>query len=355
MAQNSSIEWCDGTVPAVTGCDEASPGCGQCYAKKLAATRLAHLPQYAGLATMRDGVARWSGEFRLNPGALVDVLHWKKGRRLFWCSTSDLFGEGVPDDFIFACLGVMHATPQHFHYVLTKRAQRMADLLSEKQMDMREALHRYTGRMVRELSPGLPTNMIAGVSVENRKHGIPRIDHLRRVPVDLRFLSIEPLLEHLGPLDLNGIAAVIVGGESGGLRTHPMHPGWVRDIRNQVIEVRAICDTCRGTKRTEPTMGYSVGPLCVDCGGLGFHGPTFMLKQWGNWLPVDEPWKQESPERLRGNERYLNFDGGHGFHGEQVWRMRPVGKGRAGNELDGRTWLELPPQLAAFERETVFP
>jgi protein gp37 len=373
MTATSQIEWTDSTAPVVTGCADISPGCLHCYAKRLAATRLKHQRAYEGLATMREGIPRWTGEFRLHPDRLSEVLSWRKGRRIFWCPTSDLFGAGVPDEFIAACFGVMAATPQHLHIVLTKRAERLPtwfEWVAKREVDGRAmfpddspewriwqminvaARRAGIARMLEHHGGPWPLpNVIGMVSVENRKHGLPRIEHLRRAPFALRGLSIEPLLEDLGEVDLNGIDWVIVGGESGhGAR--PMHPDWVRSIRDQVLRVRASCDTCRGTGHTAPIAGYSLGPACVDCHGRGFHGPALFVKQWGEWAlgGLDDARSQVALLH-DGTSIPWPFDPAkipaeiaNRWHGATL--MSRVGKTRAGCELDGRTWAEMPRRSA---------
>jgi protein gp37 len=127
---------------------------------------------------------------------------------------SDLFHEDVPDDYILEVARIMRLASWHTYQVLTKRSERMRDLLGSKLREAAEQPHIWWG-----------------VSVENRKQGLPRVDHLRAAPAAVRFLSVEPLLESLGPFDLSGIHWVIVGGESGhGAR--PVEEAWVREIRD---------------------------------------------------------------------------------------------------------------------------
>ncbi len=154
-------------------------------------------------------------DLRLVPEKLPEPFRWRTPRRVFVNSMSDLFHEGVPDAYIADVCRVMASANWHTYQVLTKRATRLRDML--------------TGPLAS--AAALP-NVWWGVSVEDRRHGLPRIDALRAAPASVRFLSIEPLLEDLGTLDLTGIGWVIVGGESGhGAR--PMHPEWVRSIRDQ--------------------------------------------------------------------------------------------------------------------------
>jgi len=154
-------------------------------------------------------------DLRLVPEKLAEPLRWKTPRTIFVNSMSDLFHKDVPDDYIAAVADVMTRARWHTFQVLTKRADRMRDLLRSRLSLASEQKHIWWG-----------------VSVENQKHGLPRIDCLREAPAKIRFLSIEPLLEDLGEINLNGIHWVIVGGESGhGAR--PMSESWVTSIRDQ--------------------------------------------------------------------------------------------------------------------------
>ena len=134
---------------------------------------------------------------------------------IFVNSMSDLFHEEVPDDYILRVAQVMRIANWHTYQVLTKRSERLRDLLQSKLADLSQLPHIWWG-----------------VSVENQKHGLPRIDHLREAPAAIRFLSVEPLLEHLGSINLKGISWVIVGGESGP-RARPMQKRWVVSVRDQ--------------------------------------------------------------------------------------------------------------------------
>lgn len=205
MSDNSSIEWTDATWNPVRGCTKVSPGCKHCYAKTFA-ERFRGVPGHP---------YELGFDLRLVPEKLLEPLKWKKPRKIFVNSMSDLFHPGVPDDYIIQIAEVMLQAPWHTFQVLTKRAARLASLLNTKLAFAAQFDHIWWG-----------------VSVENQKHGIPRIDILRSASASVRFLSIEPLLEDLGELDLSGIHWVIVGGESGpGAR--PVSPEWVRSIEQQ--------------------------------------------------------------------------------------------------------------------------
>jgi protein gp37 len=205
MSDQSKIEWTDATWNPVRGCTKTSPGCKHCYAQVFA-ERFRGVPGHP----YEQGF-----DLLLVPEKLGEPLKWKAPRFIFVNSMSDLFQSGVPDEYIVKVAQVMNAANWHTFQVLTKRSERMRDLLNSK---LRFAAH--------------STHIWWGVSVENRKHGLPRIEHLRAADVDMRFLSVEPLLEGLGPINLTGIHWVIVGGESGhGAR--PMRKEWVVSLKNQ--------------------------------------------------------------------------------------------------------------------------
>ena len=200
MGANSAIEWTGSTWNPVTGCTKISPGCKHCYAE-----RMAERLEAMGQPNYRNGFA-----LTLQPQMLELPMHWRKPQRIFVNSMSDLFHKDVPLDYIRAVFDVMRRAHWHEFQVLTKRAERLA-----------------------ELSPLLPwsKNVWMGVSVENGDY-IDRINFLRLTGAAVKFLSIEPLLGPIGELDLSNINWVIVGGESGpGAR--PMRREWVVDIRRQ--------------------------------------------------------------------------------------------------------------------------
>jgi protein gp37 len=207
VSDRSLIEWTDATWNPVRGCDKISPGCARCYAATFA-ERFRGVPGHP----YEQGF-----DLRLVRDKLAEPLRWQQPRRVFVNSMSDLFHARVPEDYVAAVARVMEAAHWHTFQVLSKRSERMRDLL--------------TGPLA--FAAALP-NVWWGVSVENRRHGLPRIDHLRAVPSPRRFLSVEPLLEDLGMMDLSGVAWVIAGGESGpGAR--PLEAAWVRSLRDQCV------------------------------------------------------------------------------------------------------------------------
>jgi protein gp37 len=205
MSEHSDIEWTDATWNPVRGCTKISPGCTHCYAETFA-ERFRGVPGHP----YEQGF-----DLRPVPEKLAEPLRWTKRKTVFVNSMSDLFHHNVPDDYVLATARVMELADWHTYQVLTKRSERLRDLLQTTLRPLAERDHIWWG-----------------VSVENRKHGLPRIDHLRAAPAKVRFLSIEPLLEDLGPLDLSGIHWVIVGGESGA-GARPMQKEWVLSIRDQ--------------------------------------------------------------------------------------------------------------------------
>lgn len=203
MAEKSTIEWTDATWNPVTGCTEVSPGCDHCYARVFA-ERFRGVPGHP----YEQGF-----DLRLWPERLDLPLQWKKPRRIFVNSMSDLFHQEVPDEYIFRVFDVMRRAEQHVFQILTKRSARLAKLASQLP---------------------LPPHIWIGVSVETLRYQW-RVDHLRQVPAHVRFISAEPLLGSLNDLDLTDIHWLIAGGESGpGHR--PCSPDWVRELRDHCQE-----------------------------------------------------------------------------------------------------------------------
>lgn len=312
MADKTLIGWTDATWNIVTGCSMVSAGCTNCYAMGLAGSRLRHHPSRAGLTRETGGRSVWTGDVRFNEGWLDQPLRWRAPRRIFVCAHGDLFHEAVPEEWIDRVFAVMGECRQHTFQVLTKRPERMREYLDERRKG-RPLMPSIGGGLLGyhpfncEVMP--PENIWLGTSIEDQATADARIPHLLATPAAARFVSAEPLL---GALDLRitqargssrvlnaltgasfsetslaalprgpGLDLVIVGGESGP-RARPMHPDWVRSLRDQ----------------------------CVSA-GVSFH-----FKQWGEWM-------FQSPERRA-----------TGFY--------RVGKKAAGRLLDGHTWDEMP-------------
>jgi len=205
MAADSEIEWTDATWNPVRGCTKISPGCKHCYAERFA-------ERFRGVA----GHPYEQGfDLKLIPQKLDEPLRWATPKRIFVNSMSDLFHADVPDDYIVRVARVMLQANRHIFQVLTKRSDRLRDALSSYLRETARAEHIWWG-----------------VSVEDRKFGLPRIAHLQESTARVKFLSVEPLLEDLGSMDLSGISWVIVGGESGP-HAREMKPAWVDNVFHQ--------------------------------------------------------------------------------------------------------------------------
>ena len=205
MADNSSIEWTDASWNPVTGCTEVSPGCDKCYARVFA-ERFRGVPGHH---------FEYGFDLRLWPDRLELPLRWKRPRRIFVNSVSDLFHQDIPTEFILAVFDTMRRADQHTYQVLTKRPSRAVLLVPQ---------------LLEALGGTWPGHIWMGVSVENQDYTW-RVDKLRQIPAPTRFISAEPLLGPLS-LNLNGIAWIIAGAESGrGAR--PMNEDWVRSLRDQ--------------------------------------------------------------------------------------------------------------------------
>jgi protein gp37 len=285
------------------------------------AYRLSHIPamaaDYAGLTKrLENGRIVWTGVVKEIPGRLFELRQRTVPTVYFVDSMSDLFHRDVSWNYLYKVFETFLLTPQHTYQVLTKRAERLHEL---------ESIYFQLKRNYPEAILPL-RNVILGVSVENQKEADRRIPELLKAPAAWRFLSCEPLL---GPVDLHlagtlpkeltggayrSVASrldwVIAGGESG-QDARPMHPAWARSLRDQ----------------------------CADS------DVAFLFKQWGQWEPVDQPWQQNSPAALAKGEQWLNLAGGQGFHGEEVWRMRKVGKKASGRVLDGKLHHQFPEPL----------
>ena len=210
MSVQTHIEWTDATWNPVRGCTKISPGCKHCYAETFA-------ERFRGV---KGHPYEQGFDLRLVPEKLTEPFTWRTPKLVFVNSMSDLFQPGIPDEYIEMVARVMATANWHTYQVLTKRSEKLQEMLAGKLKFAAEK-----------------ENIWWGVSVEDRKYGLPRIDHLRAAPARVRFLSIEPLLEDLGEIDLSRISWVIVGGESGpGAR--PMKKEWVVSIRQQCREQR---------------------------------------------------------------------------------------------------------------------
>lgn len=282
-----TIEWTEETWNPTVGCSRVSPGCDGCYA--IGVAHRAMQPAHEGLTIKRPGERTdWTGTVRCLPERLEVPLRRRKPTTYFVDSMSDLFHPDVPDEFLAQVWGKLAVT-RHTYQILTKRPQRMAAF-------MQAAVAKWgDGPMC-----VLP-NVWLGTSIESDRYAF-RADHLRSTPAAVRFLSLEPLLGPLPSLDLTGVDWVIVGGESGP-NARPMHPDWVRNIRDR----------------------------CVAA------GVAFFFKQWGGWAPIIDPHMLD----VRAGDIVFDHDGT-----EWPVSMRRLGKKSAGRMLDGRTWDAMPARSA---------
>jgi protein gp37 len=372
MGDKTGIEWTEATWNPLTGCEAVSPGCDHCYAARQASGRLSHTPAYEGLASG----GKFNGTIRLLPDRLSQPLRWKRPRRIFVNSMSDLFHKDVPDHFIAQVFAVMARAPQHTFQLLTKRHARMRSLLNDPAwvwaMRVEAIALGFNPDGVElnleDVAWPLP-NLWGGVSVEDQHWAAIRIPALIETPFAVRWLSCEPLLAPVsidrylwltgpstaGPFRdyagrkrggggiggqmIRSVPArdlhwVVAGGESGPA-ARPMHPDWARSLREQCREAQV----------------------------------PFLFKQWGEWGPA--AWRVERGASESITDYKARAEDQGATHSLPVWAadygMEPLeaahkpwsverqhladdaqaplrrwGKRAAGRELDGRTWDEYP-------------
>lgn len=282
MGTDSKIEWCDHTFNPWIGCAKVSEGCQHCYAEAYA-KRYGKAEWGPGAMRVRTSAANWQKPLAWNRQALAGGRRY----RVFCASLADVFEDHHDvNGWRVSLLELIEATRALDWLLLTKRPERVQPLIEQ-------AAGRSAGSFF-DLNP----HVWIGASVENQEQAEKRIPHLVEVPAPVRFLSMEPLL---GPVDLapwlGGLAWVIVGGESGP-HARPMHPDWVRALRDQ-------------------------------CAAAGV---SFFFKQWGEWSPTNEVWN------------YPTGVGAQAFapRGSKPQSMVRLGKTKSGRTLDGRTWDEFP-------------
>lgn len=353
MADHTGIEWADATWNPIVGCSIVSPGCTNCYAMGMAARIAAMQPgsHYADTTQPTKAGAVWSGKLALAPEHIItQPLRWRRPRRIFVNSMGDLFHQDAPDAWIDQVFAVMAMAPQHTFMVLTKRSARMRDYVGTRAGDW--MMHwpdaaRKAGALLGDVAalravPFPLPNVWLGVSTEDQRRADERVPDLLATPAAVRFVSAEPLL---GPLNLFSLIErcdyrgtitewhdalrglrfgnddqetakldlVIAGGESGP-KARPMHPDWVRSLRDQ----------------------------CAAA------GTAFFFKQWGEWVSVydrdrDDPdWRNVPSPGDWERKRFLNLAGRQGFHGDKLNMMHRVGKRAAGRLLDGVEHNAMP-------------
>lgn len=337
MGDRSKIEWTDATWNPTRGCSRVSEGCVNCYAEIMAARfsdpglwghGFAEIVRKASDPLWLDH--RWTGKVKLVEDKLLEPLKWRKPRRIFVNSTSDLFHERLHDEDIDKVFAVMALCPQHTFQILTKRPERMREYMTERwagphgmkrsHLDSMVAARHISGRKDFEIKSWPLSNVWLGTSCEDQATADERIPHLLQTSAAIRFVSCEPLL---GPIDLRripecdgvGVDWVIVGGESGkGAR--PMHPEWAFVIRDQ-------CEAA---------------------------GVAFFFKQWGEWAPDTGPAADSDPIFEGKGPCAKLSEGGWEFSengftmplgGDGEWLYR-LGKKPAGRLLDGREHNEYP-------------
>lgn len=310
MADRTRISWTNATINPVTGCTKISPGCEHCYAIRGSARQERFgTEQYKGSTRRLGDRTEWSNVVKLFPEEMDKVAKWKKPRMVFPCSMSDLFHRDVPDEFIHQMLDTMESARRHTFQVLTKRTQRMADILIQRQEE-KEAL------AAGAFAPPLD-NVWPGTSVEDQIRAWERVTMLLTIAAKIHWLSLEPLL---GPVDLSPwlpiaprglgwervksesaygekrprINWVVVGGESGP-DARPMHPNWVRATQKQ-------CEAA---------------------------GVAFYFKQWGAWEPI-----KQTTRRIYKPHRYFEFEDGQLMFKTVKKSDKPL--------LDGVAYREYP-------------
>lgn len=348
MAEGTLIEWACHPVTGLgatwnitTGCEIVSPGCTNCYAMKLAGTRLRNHPSRKGLTVQTKAGPVWNGEVRFNEQWLTQPLAWKKPHGIFVAAHGDLFADGVTDAQLDRIFAVMALCPQHVFYVLTKRPERMREYI---RMVDEEPVHTTITRVANALH-GLPMfddswtwplqNVWLGVSVEDQKRADERIPVLLDTPAAIRFISAEPLL---GPIDLNtawhdedALASECWGDcgwcEQGHTPMHNCARG--RQSADQIEKGRSGLDWViaggeSGPRAMHPDWAILLRDQCAEA------DVAFFFKQWGSWLPVTHDDGRISYGK---HQRHEFPDGLHAYK---------VGKGEAGRELLGRTHDEYP-------------
>ncbi len=334
----TKIAWAEAVWNPTIGCTRVSEGCRNCYAERMAARlEMMHKPEYGGLLT---SAGRWNGEVKLLDERLGQPLRWKKPRRIFVDSMSDLFHEAVPFEFIDKVFGVMGRSQQHRFMILTKRPHRMLEYFQTTGLYRRILGWAFNidGSMAlsnAQIGNGISNpvsfpweNVWLGISAEDQKTWDQRYPILLRIPAALRFASLEPLLNRI---DMGLGECPVCGGCGETAGHYSMEDGM------------DTCDACGGSGRTTDTVDWvicggesgpearathpewvrSIRDQCQDA------GVPFFFKQWGEWFPKQEP-QPLSSMAARGK---VPIEGNISVR---------LGKRQAGNLLDGQKWEEYP-------------
>ena len=335
MGSKSNISWTDASWNPVVGCSEVSSGCENCYAVGQAA-RIQAMDAGRGVPSVYDGTTtedkqNWTGLVKCLPERLDIPVRWTKPRRIFVNSMSDLFHPDVPDEFILNVFMTMMFTERHTFQVLTKRPQRMAELLNTPKF--KDELIGMPEGLENEAWPWPLPNVWLGVSIEEDKHAY-RADYLRDTPAAVRWISAEPLLGPLPSLDLTDVDWLVAGGESG-KNARPMQTDWLRHLRDKCGPPDELWHGCIGCGDDVGTDSNCADPgdpdwgecTCDGCDAVTIARSTaFHFKQWGEWSTRDQ----------------VNTAGMPPGSVPQVGETYRFGKRRTGRLLDGVLWDEYP-------------
>lgn len=344
MSDKTKIEWSDATWNPIRGCSRVSEGCRNCYAENVANRFSGEGQPYEGLIKQTSKGPKWNGNIMFLGDVLLKPLKWKKPRRIFVNSMSDLFHENVKDEWIDKIFAVIALCPQHHFQILTKRPERMKEYILWRKGPFLDRLSTICTRgyalmstyrngkwneadamaariKIDQWAPDME-NVSLGVSIESAEH-LDRIKPLVRIPGGIKFISFEPLLGSVREADLSKIDWVIVGGESGS-HARPMHPEWAREIR----------DKCEA------------------------ENVAFFFKQWGEW----RPWEQDAQPPYFNSCTSKEWMDKHHFpdfddpdckgwcydlthfidYPVKAVCFEKIGKKKAGNLLDGRKYQQYP-------------
>ena len=287
MADHSKIEWTDATWNPVTGCSVVSPGCTNCYAMRLAGTRLKHHESRAGLTRDTKAGPVWTGDVRFNEAWLTQPLQWKRPRMVFVCAHGDLFHEDVPDAWIDQVFAVMALAHRHTFQVLTKRSERMRDYLSRHRWHLWAAAGRAIDPLRWQNLPPIMggdrtpvPNVWLGISAEDQLRADQRIPDLLATPAAIRFVSAEPLL---GPIDFNRIpmpqdedreCSALSGHEIAGMVGNAV--GWIPPLDWIIVG---------GENGPRPMLAEWAQAIRDQCAAAD---TPFFFKQWGSYLPAGQ-------------------------------------------------------------------
>ena len=369
MSTNTSIEWCDSTWNPIAGCTRVSEGCRNCYAERMAHRFAGPGQPYDGLTVLANGHPQWSGKVSFFEKRLLDPLKWKKPRRIFVNSMSDLFHPNVPDGWIDRIFAVMALCPQHTFQVLTKRPEMMREYFQglEEQRDEDRwwnaalDLEVLTEKQLQEFAencPELLPNVHLGVSVEDQATADERIPLLLQTPAALRFVSAEPLLSRIDLGRYVGLSGIATddskgrcvncgkpGASASEQRFDAFYDGewacskrceWQHEELGSPLERKPLDwvivggESGPGARPMHPDWARGLRDQCVSA------GVPFFFKQWGEFTSEQCPGVEVRLDTLRPGQCVTS-----GVKGHHTLFTR-VGKKAAGALLDGRVWKDFP-------------